>query len=155
MTEIIKTDSRYLHGEDLQRDGVWREFTLTIKDVGEEHSATTKDDGKTKPRIIPGYPVYFEETPKVLVLKSGKGVRSINLSFAIAALGTNRRQDWIGQKLTVYPAMGNWFGQTDVVAVRIRVPEGQGRPFVSPAALGVDLTGRPVRNDGGESAIAT
>lgn len=128
-TEIIKTDSRYLHGEDLRRDGVWMEFQLTIKAVDDEDSAMTKDE-----QVIPGWPLHFSETPKILVIKK------TNVRLAIAALETNARSKWVGKKLTVYPVKGNWFGQTDVVAVRIRVPKGIPKPFIKPSNLGKDLT---------------
>lgn len=129
MTEIIKTDSRYLHGEDLQRDGVWLEFTLTIKAVDDKDSAKSEEGTS-----IEGWPVTFEESPKILVLNV------TNTRLAIAAMGTNERAKWPGKPLTVYPAMGSWFGQRDVYAVRVRVPEGVPRPFIQPKIMGKDLT---------------
>jgi len=129
MTDIIKTDSRFLHGEDLRRDGKFCEFTLTIKQVDDENSAIAADK-----QVIEGWPVHFEETPKIAVLKK------TNLKLAIAALETNARSKWVGRKLTVYPVKGNWFKQTDVLAVRVRVPKGIPKPFIRPVDLGKDLT---------------
>lgn len=127
--DIIKTDSRFLHGEDLQKDGKWQEFSLTIKSVGERDSMRAQD--KT---IVPGWPVEFEESPKILVLNK------TNTRLAIAALGTNVRAEWPGKKLSVYPVIGTWFGQEDVYALRVRVPRGKPRPFIQPKMLGKDLT---------------
>lgn len=127
--DIIKTDSRFLHGEDLKRDGKWCEFALTIKAVGDENSMKTEQG-----QVIPGWPVTFNETEKTAVLKGS------NLRLAIAALKTNARSKWIGRRLTVYPVVGDWFGQRDVCAVRVRVPEGIPRPYIKPHILGKDLT---------------
>jgi hypothetical protein len=129
MTNIIKTDSRYLHGEDLQRDGSWQEFKLTVKSIGDQDSEKS-EEGVT----IKGWPVTFEETPKILVLNV------TNTRLAIASMGTNERAKWPGKTLTVYPAIGNWFGQKDVYAVRVRVPNGLPRPFIQPKIFGKDLT---------------
>ncbi len=129
MSELIKTDSRYLHGEDLQRDGVWLDFTLTVKAVADKDSAVAEDGN-----VIKGWPVTFEESPKILVLNK------TNTQLAIAAVGTNVRETWAGKSLTVYPVIGSWFGQRDVVAVRVRVPDGTPRPFIQPSSLGKDLT---------------
>lgn len=129
MSEIIKTDSRFLHGEDLQKDGKWQDFTLTIKSVGELDSVRAED--KT---IVPGWPLTFEETPKILVLNK------TNTKLAIAAVGTNVSAEWPGKKLTVYTVKGSWLGQSDVYALRVRVPKGKPRPFIQPRLLGKDLT---------------
>lgn len=126
----IAADSRYLHGEDLRRGSEWARFTLTIKSVGDKGSAKAQNG-----RAIEGYPVTFEETEKVLVLNK------INTSWAIAALGTNKRDEWVGQKITLYPAMlAECFGQKNVVCVRVFVPEGVPKSFRMDKNVGKDLT---------------
>lgn len=127
--QIIKDDSRFIHGEDLQRNGKWADITLTIESVGEQDSMKAKDG-----KVIPGYPVFFKETKKIAVLK-GSNVRLLK-----AALGTSNRAEMAGQKLTLYPVKGDWFGQTNVAAVRVRVPEGNAKPFIQRQHLGTDLT---------------
>lgn len=135
MSDLIKTDSRYLHGEDLRRGDAPCEVTLTIKSVGEKDSA----ESQTK-QTIKGYPVEFEESPKVLVLNG------TNTKLSIAALGTNSREDWIGKKLTFYPAvLDECFGQRNVLCVRVRVPAGKPRPFIMPRHMGEDLTAKETR----------
>ncbi len=129
MTDIIKDDSRFIHGEDLQRDGKWCDVTLTLKSVGEKDSITSQDK-----KTIRGYPVTFAETEKMAVF-AGNNIRCLK-----AAVGTNNRSEMKGKKLTLDPAAGDWFGQRNVVAVRIRIPEGQPRPFVQRTHLGRDLT---------------
>ena len=132
MTDIIKTDSRYLHGEDLRKGEHPCEFTLTIKSVGEKDSAKSETG-----QVIKGYPVEFEESKKILVLNG------TNTKLAVAALGTNSRAAWIGQKLTLFPSvLAECFGQRDILCVRVRVPNGKPKPFVMPKHMGKDLTGR-------------
>lgn len=128
-SQIIKTDSRFLHGEDLRRDGKWCEFSLTVKSVGEKDSIKSEDKS-----TVEGYPFTFEETDKIAVLKGS------NIRLAQAALETSDRTQMTGKKLIVYPVMGNWFGQRDVIALRVRVPQGMPRPFIQPKNLGRDLT---------------
>lgn len=130
MSDLIKTDSRYLHGEDLRRGDTPCDFTLTIKSVGEKDSALSE----TK-QVIKGYPVVFDETDKTLVLNG------TNTKLAVAALGTNSRADWVGMKLTLFPSvLAECFGQTNVLCVRVRVPEGQPKSFIMPKHLGTDLS---------------
>ena len=129
MTDIIKDDSRFIHGEDLQRDGRWSDITLTIANVDEKDSMKSKGG-----QVIDGFPVSFEETEKMAVFRGG------NIRLLKAATGTSKRTEMVGQKLTIYPVKGDWFGQKDVCAVRIRVPEGQAKPFIPFKDLGKDLT---------------
>lgn len=130
MSDLIKTDSRYLHGEDLRRGDKPCDFSLTIKVVGEKDSAKS-EQGKE----IKGWPVTFVETEKVLVLNG------TNTKLAVAALQTNSRDDWIGKKLTLFPSvLAECFGQKNVLCVRVRVPDGHPKPFIMPKHLGADLT---------------
>jgi len=129
MSDIIKDDTRFIHGEDLQKNGKWCDVTLTIKEVGEADSMRSKG-GQT----IAGYPFKFVETNKMAVFKGN------NLRLLRAALMTKNRSEMVGKRLTLYPAIGDWFRQSGVVAVRIRVPEGRGKPFIPIQNLGRDLT---------------
>ena len=122
------SDRRFLYGEDLRRGESYQEFTLTIAEVLEEDSMHAQDSTP-----IPGLPLRFKETEKLLVL------RSTNRRLATAVLG-NQYEDWPGKKITLYPVSGHWFGQRDVLAVRVRVPMGKPKPFIKPATLGKDLT---------------
>lgn len=123
----------YLHAEDLLNDGEWKRYTLTIKKV-HPANAIKQADGKpiTKPVIE------FDGTDKRLVLGATNG------RLAKCALGTAKVSDWAGRKITLYAAKGNWFGQKDVAAIRVAVPAGRSRPFLTKAILGEDLTGTKV-----------
>lgn len=128
----MKTElgSGYLHAEDFLKDGRWGEYTLEIKEVHPPMSVKSAD-GKPIDRPV----VDFAETDKSLVLNG------TNQRLAKCATGTSKPAEWVGKKLTLYPSQGNWFGQRDVVAIRIRVPDGKARPFVAPTQLGKDITG--------------
>lgn len=128
----MKTDlgADYLHAEDLLNGGKWGEYSLTIAEVlapGTIKSA----DGKVIERAI----LAFQETQKRLIL--GK----VNERLAKCAIGSSKPKEWIGKKITIHASRGNWFGQKDVAAIRIRVPDGKPKPFLMPAHLGVDITG--------------
>ena len=77
----------------------------------------------------------FEETEKMLAL------RPVNEILSIYALHENKPKRWPGKKLTLYPVVGDWFGQKNVCAIRVRIPKGDKRPFVPPEQLGRDITG--------------
>lgn len=129
----MKTDldpTTYLHAEDLLHDSKWGEFSLTIKEVLPPNTVKASD-GKLidKPILV------FTQTEKRLVL--GK----INARLAKCAIGSAKVAEWVGKQIKVYASRGNWFGQKDVAAIRIRVPNGVARPFLVPSQLGVDITG--------------
>lgn len=129
----MKTDmgTGYLHAEDFLKDGKWGEYTLAIKDVHPENTVKSADG-----KLIDKPVLEFAETEKRMVL----GVT--NQRLAKCSMGTSKPKAWVGKKLTLYPSQGNWFGQADVVAIRIRVPSGKARPFVTPSQLGKDITGK-------------
>ncbi len=131
MTEIIKTDSRYLHGEDLFVNGEPVRVTMTVKDVGDKNTAKSEDG-----RVIEGWPVTFEERPKVLVLNE------TNRKLATAAMGTNVRSEWKGKPLTFWPYVGNWLGQKNVLAVRIVLKPKTRHAFIKPQDWGNPVPGK-------------
>lgn len=131
----MKTDlgPEYLHAEDLLDGGAWTERTAVVAEVLPPNTVKQADG-----TLIPKPIVCFEKTSKRLVL--GK----INRRLLICALGTCKPAEWVGKSITIYAASGSWFGQSNVAALRIRVPAGKPRPFLKPAQLGDDLTGRGV-----------
>ena len=126
----------FMRAEDLIRDGVWAEWTLTIKAV---HAPDTikSPDGKSIDKPV----IDFEETGKRFVL--GR----VNQRLLIYQIGTTKPADWVGSQVTIYPATGDWFGQKNVTTKRIRITGAKSRPFISPKNLGNDITGRRFAND--------
>jgi hypothetical protein len=120
----------YLHAEDLLKDGKWTEATVVIESVLPPNTVKSADGTLiTKPVVC------FEKTNKRLVLGSDNG------RLMICEQGTNKIQDWTGKPVTLYAAAGNWFGQKNVAAIRVRVGNGKAMPFLKLANLGRDLTG--------------
>src|SRR6056297_374605 len=100
--------SGYLHAKEFLKDGAWGEYTLEIQNVHPPNSVKSAD-GKPIDKPV----VDFVETDKRFVLNG------TNQRLAKCATGTSKPSEWVGKKLTLYPAQGNWFGQRDVVAIRI------------------------------------
>ena len=129
----MKTDlgPEYLHAEEFLIDGVWKEFPVEVKEVLAPNTVKSQDGklidkgilvvGKTKKRFVLG---------------------STNERLVACALGSKKPLDWIGKKITLYPVRGDWFGQKNVCAIRVRVPDGMTRPFVQKKSLGEDITGK-------------
>lgn len=132
-----KTDAGpdYINAEDFLRDGVWKEFTFTIKAV---HAPNTVKAGDGK--LINKPILEFEGTPKKYVLGAKENQRAI--AYATGE-GTNTAK-WPGKKVTLYPVRGDFFGQRNVTALRVRVPDGlEANPYSNERKAGkvVDLTG--------------
>ena len=128
----MKTDLGvgFLHAEDMLVEGVWKQFTLTITEVIPRNTIRGGDD-----KIIEKEVVVFKETDKRLIL--GK----TNARLMKFATGSGKPAEWVGKKITLYPSMGDWFGQKNVAAIRVRLAESKARPFLQSKNLGVDLTG--------------
>lgn len=121
----------YLHAEELLKDGKWTEATVVIEAVLPPNTVKAAD-GKLIDKPI----VTFQKTNKRLVLGS------INSRLMKCALGTAAVKDWAGKPVTLYAASGNWFGQQNVAAIRVRVGNDRAKPFLQPSQLGKDLTGK-------------
>ena len=123
----------YLRGEDLQRDGKWAEFTLEVAEVLEPGTVRAADKTLIDKPIIA-----FVGAEKRFVLGT------TNQRLIACQLG-NKPTQWVGRKLTLYPATGNWFGVKDAITIRVRIPEGVPRPFIAAKNIGTDITGKPVK----------
>jgi hypothetical protein len=97
----------FLYHYDL--DG--RDVVVTIRDVKGGEIATTK--GKEKKAIM-----FFEGTDKGLALNT------TNINTNGALLGSFKRSDWIGKKITLYATQTDFAGKTvDCVRVRNVAPK--------------------------------
>lgn len=127
-------DSRFLHAEDLLRDGEWKEYTLTILEV-----------------IEPGfrYDNNQIETAHIIKFKEGTG-KMLSLSARCNrrimpfATGSAKPEEWVGKRIAVYAARGTWFKEENLAAVRIRPLPGA-RPKLNRKDVGVDLTGTRIK----------
>jgi len=123
----ITLDGRFLLPEDLRdKDGAWREYTLTVKRVID---AGELMDGAGKP--IDCQSLEFLETTKFFTLTSKTNKRLLKAQFPAAL---------VGAKVTLYPVVGNWFGQSSMLGIRVRIPKGLPCPHVKAKDVGKDLT---------------
>ena len=84
------------------------------------------------------YPIIkYKKSPKLHILNA------MNVARIRAMLGTEVIKNWIGSKIKIYPAQGNWFGNGEQAALRVRVPDSTPlQPRYRKAHLvGRDLTG--------------
>lgn len=123
----------YLRGEDLQKDFKWCQFSLTIAKVIPP-GAVKAADGTVIDRPI----IEFEKAEKRFI------VGKTNQRLITVHMGSKPEQ-WIGQRLTLFPVKGDWFGVKDAIAVRVRVPEGSPNVSIKRAAMGQDITGQCIR----------
>lgn len=98
--------SKYVAAADLNGKTV----TLTIKAVTLEEMVTHKDERVKKPVV------WFERATKGLVL-------NVTNAKIIAALYGDETNDWLGQRISIYPTRVKAFGQLqDAIRVREEVP---------------------------------
>ena len=133
----MKNDSfgdGYLRAEDLICNGKWCRQTYTV--TAAHPPGTIKSaDGKMIDKDI----LEFAETHKHLV------VGPLNWRLIRYATGVGSKNEIIGKQITLYPSKGNWFGQRNVAALRVSIPDGNYRPFIKAANLGEDITGKEFR----------
>lgn len=121
----------WLRAEDFLDDGQWKQYTLTVKAVDPPGTHKSADGEEIDKPVLS-----FEETPKRLILCS------LNQRLAKYAAGTAKATKWIGKKITLYPVTGNWFGQKNVAAIRVRVASEVAHPHIDKKTMGVDITGK-------------
>lgn len=129
MEQPTTKDRQFLYADDLLKDGQFCDVTLTIAEV---HTPNTLKgaDGK----FVEKSALSFVGTPKKLVLNN------TNERLVRMATGSTKSDGWVGKKVTLYPVSGNWFGEKNVPAIRIRTPEGTPVQMSVRKQLGRDLT---------------
>lgn len=133
--------SKYLKAEDLLIGGVWRQATVTITATFEPGTQKQgeKPAGPDNRKTIPQPVIEFEN-------QSGRKKRLVlgktNERLLQAQTGISKGSELVGRQVTLYPVLGDWFGQRDVTSIRIRIDDGKPRPFIQPANLGKDITGQ-------------
>lgn len=130
MAEAI-AGPEYLRAEDLIEHGKWCRIELTIKEAHKPNTFKAAD-GKPIDKLV----LEFNENPKRMICGT------INSRLLRYATGETTLSGLAGKHVTLYAVTGNWFGQKNVAALRIAIPEGQYRPFLSEKRLGRDITGK-------------
>lgn len=126
-------EQQFLYAEDFLADGVWKDAKLTIREVVEPGTLRTADKKPVLERSL-----RFEKSNKILVLNR-TNTRMLKLLF-----GTEKAENWAGQRVTLYAAIINCFGQDNVPCVRVRLPQDRPIPFGLRKFLGKDLTGTKI-----------
>ncbi len=120
----------WLKGRHLLRDRTYTKFTLTIKEVDEEGHGRKYDNGKP----IEGAVVRFKETDKEFEVKG------TNLKLITAQIGGNPKH-WPGQKVTLFPTVGDWFHHKNVLAIRVLLDADKPQPFIDAKHMGRPVIG--------------
>lgn len=125
----------WLKAAHLMRDQTYQKFKLTIKDV-DDIGHGRKYENK---QPIDGFILRFEKTDKEFVIKEG----STNHKLIRAQLGPDPSY-WIGERLELFPVMGNWFHESNLLAVRIFVDDDKPRPKIAKKDMGQPIIGLKV-----------
>ena len=138
---IDPTKNPFLEGIDLLKGGTWVDATVEIESV--IPGGELKDDaGKIinlpdgKPIVMPA--IRYKGSDKIHLLNK------TNYHFMRLVFGTEDIQEWIGHKVTLYAAGGDWFGDKNQCALRVRVPADRPIARRFRAQLGRDLTGTTI-----------
>lgn len=126
----------YFRAEDLIENGVWGERTMLVTKV--HPPGTIKaPDGKPIDKEI----LEFEGEAKRMI------VGPLNWRLIKYAAGISSKPEIAGHCITLHATvLAKCFGQENVAALRVRIPPGQWRPFVSVANIGLDITGQKFKN---------
>ena len=130
-------DPLLLKGEDFLRDGEYRKYEMTIESA--EHITRDSSEGPTD-----GLLLRFVGANKPLFCPDGK----LNQRLLKAETGTDNANDLAGNKITMIPVMGDWFGERNTLAVRILVTGNKPKPGIKSSAFGTPVNG--MRIGGGE-----
>lgn len=134
----------FLYADDFVRDGKWCQFALTIKGIVPPN--TIKAANK---QMVDKVCLQFEEASKILA------VNTTNERLLKMACGSAKSDNWVGKKVTFYPVSVDAFGQTNVPALRVRLPKEVPMPFSARKQLGRDLTGKSLQVQTAGSDAAT
>jgi hypothetical protein len=133
----MKKDETLIKGEDFLVDGVYKPFTLTIEKA--EWGDRENEGGKKHGLII-----HFAKAKKPFFAP----LDQLNFRMIKAELGTIEPAELVGKKLTLIPVKGNWFGESNTLAIRVMVTGDKPRPRVGRKAFGESVVGLKVLIDG-------
>lgn len=123
-------DPTLIKGEDLLIKGSYRQLTMTIAKASVEKR---KNESGEKEGLL----IYFEKAIKPLFCP----VDQLNYRMLKAELGTTDPEQMIGKRLTIIPVKGDWFGESNTLAVRVIVTGDKPKPRVGKKAFGEPVVG--------------
>lgn len=130
-------DPHLLKGEDFLVDGKYLSFTLEISKA--EHVTRKNSEGE-----LSGTLLWFVGAKKPLFCPDEK----INQRLLKSECGTIDPEQLVGCKVTMIPVKGNWFGETNTLAIRILVTGDKPRPSIKAKVFGKPVTGLEIGNQG-------
>ena len=142
----------FLSASDLLVKGKWKEFTLAIKAV---HAAgTVKADNQ---QLIDRPVIQFDKAKK-LFAPSKVTLKLIRFQTGVDLTGPDKDLA-VGQTITLYPVIGDWFSIENLAGIRVRIDRDKPKPMIKKKDMGRDITGtgkalesidiKPVNSDEG------
>lgn len=127
----------WLKAQHLMRDQTYQMFSLTIKEVKNKGHGLRYEN--KQPVSVTGggdaFILLFEQTDKWFAITS-----RVNEKLITAQLGSDIRH-WPGESITLLPVIGNWFGETNLLATRIFVDPDKPRPKINADDFGTSVVG--------------
>lgn len=126
----MQKDDTLIKGEDFLVNGEYKSFTLTIEKAV---WADRENEGGKKHGIL----IHFAKAKKPFFAP----IDQLNYRMIRAELGTVEPEEMAGKKLTLVPVKGNWFGESNTLALRVAVTGDKPRPRVGKKAFGESVVG--------------
>ena len=123
-------DPTLIKGEDFLVNGVYTKFELTIESA--EIAERENEGGKKR-----GLLIHFKKAKKPFFAPYDQ----LNYRMIRAELGTIEPEELAGKKLTLIPVKGDWFGESNTLAIRVLVTGDKPKPRVGKKAFGEVVTG--------------
>jgi hypothetical protein len=133
---IDRSDQNLLYAHDLEVNGEYKDFHLTIKRV--EGGVLTGDRGKKTKKPI----IQFEETDKRL------GAGATICKTIEALVGTPDYNKWTGQRVTLYKSRTTAQGGEEVDCIRVRPIAPPPKARAKNGVRKEESTGDPLGPDG-------
>lgn len=123
-------DETLIKGEDLFANGEYKAFSLEIEKA---EWADRENEGGKKHGLL----IKFQKAKKPFFAPEDQ----LNFRMIRAELGTTEPAELAGKKLTLVPVKGNWFGESNTLAIRVMVTGDKPRPRVGKKAFGEIVVG--------------
>lgn len=131
---MSKKDETLIKGEDLLVNGEYKSFSLDIERC---EWADRENEGGAKHGLL----IHFTKAKKPFFAP----VDQLNYRMIRAEHGTTEPNELVGKKLTLMPVKGNWFGESNTLAIRVLVTGDKPRPRVGKKAFGESVVGLCVK----------
>lgn len=132
----MNKDESLVKGEDFLVKGEYKSITLEIEKA---EWADRENEGGKKHGLL----IHFKSAKKPFFAP----IDQLNYRMIRAELGTCEPVDLVGKKLTLMPVKGNWFGESNTLAIRVLVTGDKPRPRVGKKAFGESVVGLRIKGN--------